>query len=426
MLRLAVLRGVDVRILIPSRPDHLVVYAASTIYAYQAVCARREVSPLPARLPASEGDPDRRWCRGRGRRQSRQSARSGLNFEMMVMAAHPAFARDVTRMLGADFAGRARQSVRIFCLARAAQVAMPWPAVRPHPLSKSAAAVVHIGGWRSLCTLSTIQTQNEWTMSTWEFDMSRVAATPPTRSTLSTWRSTARLARSRDRSRTHWRPGAVVLREATRRAGVVPNAAYRHFASRQDLLEAVRAAALSGLAAGYGDRTAGAARQCLRHRGARGSLRAVGAGYLRYALAETGLFRTAFSVPDDVEDDPDPAKAGDSGLNPFQLLGAALDHWVDAGLAASGAPPRRRVCRLVRRPRVSHFVDRRPPAQPRAGTGRHHRCAAIGHGGERPDGGLRPKNATWRGPRGIQVKNASEGSTLALHQVPALHRRGQV
>src|SRR5207245_8612215 len=43
-------------------------------------------------------------------------------------------------------------------------------------------------------------------------------------------------------------PDAVVLREATRRAGVVPNAAYRHFASRQDLLRAVRAAALASLA----------------------------------------------------------------------------------------------------------------------------------------------------------------------------------
>ncbi|MDP3311054.1 MAG: TetR family transcriptional regulator, partial [Polaromonas sp.] len=28
-------------------------------------------------------------------------------------------------------------------------------------------------------------------------------------------------------------PDAVVLREATRRAGVAPNAAYRHFASRE-------------------------------------------------------------------------------------------------------------------------------------------------------------------------------------------------
>ena len=40
-------------------------------------------------------------------------------------------------------------------------------------------------------------------------------------------------------------PEAVVLREATRRAGVVPNAAYRHFASRMELLQAVRLTALS-------------------------------------------------------------------------------------------------------------------------------------------------------------------------------------
>ena len=43
-------------------------------------------------------------------------------------------------------------------------------------------------------------------------------------------------------------PDAVVLREATRRAGVVPNAAYRHFSGREDLLEAVRATALATLA----------------------------------------------------------------------------------------------------------------------------------------------------------------------------------
>src|SRR5690606_20438397 len=71
---------------------------------------------------------------------------------------------------------------------------------------------------------------------------------------------------------------------------------------------------------------------------ARGSLRAVGAGYLRFAQQETGLFRTAFSVSDAVEGDTDPAKAGASGLNPFELLGAALDLMVDAGLL----PPARR------------------------------------------------------------------------------------
>src|SRR5260221_198027 len=52
-------------------------------------------------------------------------------------------------------------------------------------------------------------------------------------------------------------PDAVVLREATRRAGVVPNAAYRHFASRQELLQAVRAAALSALATAMESELAG-------------------------------------------------------------------------------------------------------------------------------------------------------------------------
>ena len=126
-------------------------------------------------------------------------------------------------------------------------------------------------------------------------------------------------------------PDAVVLREATRRAGVVPNAAYRHFAGRHALLKAVRAAALSALAVAMEVELA------KLHRGrradrARACLRAVGIGYLRFAQTETGLFRTAFSVPDDVERDADPAKAGESGLNPFQLLGAALDGLVEAGV----------------------------------------------------------------------------------------------
>ncbi len=37
-------------------------------------------------------------------------------------------------------------------------------------------------------------------------------------------------------------PDAVVLREATRMVGVVPSAAYRHFADRDELLAAVCAA----------------------------------------------------------------------------------------------------------------------------------------------------------------------------------------
>ena len=44
-------------------------------------------------------------------------------------------------------------------------------------------------------------------------------------------------------------PEAVVLREATRRVGVSPNAAYRHFADREALLAAVCDAAQAELAA---------------------------------------------------------------------------------------------------------------------------------------------------------------------------------
>src|SRR3954466_15164512 len=86
-------------------------------------------------------------------------------------------------------------------------------------------------------------------------------------------------------------PDAVVLREATRQAGVVPNAAYRHFASRQELLQAVRAAALSALAQAMEtelDKLKGGKQSAAY---ARGCLRAVGTGYLRFAHAEPGLFR---------------------------------------------------------------------------------------------------------------------------------------
>jgi AcrR family transcriptional regulator len=133
-------------------------------------------------------------------------------------------------------------------------------------------------------------------------------------------------------------PEAVVLREATRRAGVVPNAAYRHFAGRQELLEEVRAAALSALAVAMETELAGLPDGMWPTEKARAGLRAVGAGYLRFALTETGLFRTAFAASPDPQGDADPAKAGNSGLNPFQLLSAALDRMVDAGVL----PPERR------------------------------------------------------------------------------------
>jgi AcrR family transcriptional regulator len=127
-------------------------------------------------------------------------------------------------------------------------------------------------------------------------------------------------------------PDAVVLREATRRAGVVPNAAYRHFASRWELLQAVRSAALSALAVAMETELAALPRATNPADFARANLRAIGTAYLRFAQEETGLFRTAFAVPDETRGAPIPAKAGDSGLNPFQLLGSALDQLVEVGV----------------------------------------------------------------------------------------------
>lgn len=133
-------------------------------------------------------------------------------------------------------------------------------------------------------------------------------------------------------------PEAVLLREATRRAGVVPNAAYRHFRSRDDLLQAVRSSALSGVADAMEAELAAIPDGSAADR-ARAGLRAVGAGYLRYALTETGLFRAAFALPFTVDDSHDPAKAGAGGLNPFELLSSALDRLAEAGVLPAARRP---------------------------------------------------------------------------------------
>jgi AcrR family transcriptional regulator len=134
-------------------------------------------------------------------------------------------------------------------------------------------------------------------------------------------------------------PDAVVLREATRRAGVAPNAAYRHFASREALLQAVRAAALSAVAAAMEAELASLPAGLPPADLARANVRAVGTAYLRFAQTEPGLFRTAFARSDVLmQATPETPTAGPGGLNPFELLGAALDKLVEAGVM----PPERR------------------------------------------------------------------------------------
>src|ERR1700683_4530051 len=85
-------------------------------------------------------------------------------------------------------------------------------------------------------------------------------------------------------------PDAVVLREVTRMVGVVPNAAYRHFAGRDELLAAVSAAAMGELADQMAAGVAGVRGPHGQAAAARGRLRAIGLAYLEFAREEPGLF----------------------------------------------------------------------------------------------------------------------------------------
>ncbi|HEX4252402.1 MAG TPA: TetR/AcrR family transcriptional regulator [Pseudonocardia sp.] len=141
----------------------------------------------------------------------------------------------------------------------------------------------------------------------------------------------------------HGGPDAVVLRAATRRVGVAPNAAYRHFADRDALQRAVCAAAQGELARAMEAEFDALASDVLAAdaepvAAARARLRAIGVGYLRFARTEPGLFRTAFSVPTDLSGSTSPQLAGDTGHPPFELLSGALDELTSLG----ALPPDRR------------------------------------------------------------------------------------
>jgi AcrR family transcriptional regulator len=133
-------------------------------------------------------------------------------------------------------------------------------------------------------------------------------------------------------------PDAVVLREASRRAGVSHNAAYRHFADRDELLRAVCARCMSALARLMEARIAEVAGGPEDAEATRLRLRATGTAYLDFSLSEPGWFRTAFAVPPGLHYLEDGEGDGSSGLGPLELLGAQLDALCAAGVL----PPERR------------------------------------------------------------------------------------
>jgi AcrR family transcriptional regulator len=156
---------------------------------------------------------------------------------------------------------------------------------------------------------------------------------------------------------------AVVLREATRRTGVTPRAAYRHFADREALLYAAAQAALgemaraieaqqaadTALGATAADRAspeaAGhASSEAAGHPSADHAaqarpdglrlLNAVGLGYIRFALAEPGWFDVAFFAMGDLLSAASPEARGSSGRSPYEHLQDALAVLVAEGRLA--------------------------------------------------------------------------------------------
>ena len=101
-LRLAVLRGVDVRIMIPSRRDHYVVFEASTLYAFDALRAgirifRYKPGFLHQKVVLID---DVAAAIGSANLDNRSFR---LNFEIMVLTVHRGFAAEVEAMLLLDF-----------------------------------------------------------------------------------------------------------------------------------------------------------------------------------------------------------------------------------------------------------------------------------------------------------------------------------
>jgi AcrR family transcriptional regulator len=134
----------------------------------------------------------------------------------------------------------------------------------------------------------------------------------------------------------------VALREAARRIGVSPSAAYRHFPSRDGLLahvgsEAREALAQRMLAATVGIRGSSP-------RSARARFRATGRAYIEFALDEPGLFEVAFRrCPPSlyVPDDPSPYTVLSDALDALdragQLAVPRADAEVPAWVAVHGA-----------------------------------------------------------------------------------------
>lgn len=109
-LRLAVMKNVDVRILMPSRPDHRIVYAASSLYASEAVRAgvrifRYQPGFLHQKVVLIDDDISAIGSANLDNRSFR------LNFEVMLLTVDTGFTAEVAAMLEQDFSEAVEMTV---------------------------------------------------------------------------------------------------------------------------------------------------------------------------------------------------------------------------------------------------------------------------------------------------------------------------
>lgn len=127
-----------------------------------------------------------------------------------------------------------------------------------------------------------------------------------------------------------------MLRDVQRMAGVSNSAAYRHYADRDALLAAVTEYAETRLADTMTASLGTVSNRGSKTRRAVARFRATGQGYIDFALAEPGLFRTAFAAAD-------PSRGGHSrpaddaadnvrDHHPFQILIRCIDDLVATGV----------------------------------------------------------------------------------------------
>lgn len=122
------------------------------------------------------------------------------------------------------------------------------------------------------------------------------------------------------------------VRDLCRRVGVSHNAAYRHFAHRDELVAAVSDRTMRRLVEALEARLATVTVEdpVLR---ARRRLAETGRGYVAFALDEPHLFRLAFRSTAVTDPSPSPDR------DPYGVLSRALDDLVDVGYLAPSVRP---------------------------------------------------------------------------------------